>query len=65
LLPFGFVSCGDQEEPAAEEPTTEPAEPAPRPRPPPPPGAGPRASTRARGGTRTRACQDFPSIDPF
>ena len=31
LLPFGFVSCGDKEEPAAEEAATEaaPAEPAP------------------------------------
>ena len=37
LLPFGFVSCGDQEEPAAEEPTTEPAEPAPEPEPAPAP----------------------------
>ena len=33
LLPFGFVSCGDKEEPAAEEPNTEPAEPAPEPAP--------------------------------
>ena len=32
LLPFGFVSCGDKEEPAAEEPAAEePAEPAPEP----------------------------------
>ena len=37
LLPFGFVSCGDQEEPAAEEPTTEPAEPEPEPAPEPEP----------------------------
>ena len=41
LLPFGFVSCGDQEEPAAEEPTTEPAEPAPEPAPAPEPEVAP------------------------
>ena len=41
LLPFGFVSCGDQEEPAAEEPTTEPAEPEPEPEPAPAPAPEP------------------------
>ena len=41
LLPFGFVSCGDQEEPAAEEPTTEPAEPEPAPEPEPEPEPAP------------------------
>jgi hypothetical protein len=39
LLPFGFVSCGDQEEPAAEEPAAE--EPAPEPEPEPEPAPAP------------------------
>ena len=33
ILPFGFISCGEKEEPAAEEPKTEETEPAPEPAP--------------------------------
>ena len=55
LLPFGFVSCGDKEEPAAEEPAAEePAEPAPEPEvaPAPEPAKTSQASTHTELGAK-------------
>ena len=68
LLPFGFVSCGDKEEPAAEEAATEaepaPAEPAPAEPAPaePAPAETSQASSGGHSGLGTKLSKAMTSI---